>query len=475
MPATSGLLHRHVAFLEALRGAGLPVSLAEDLDAVAALGALAAAGGWGERRTVRDAYAATLVKRSSQRPTFETLFDLYFPRLIGGGVAERDADVDEDPAAGRAAGRDSAEALRDFRDRLAEALADGDEPRLDALATEAVARFGAMPGRGPGLSSWSAYTALQRVSPAELVDQVVQGLLLGDATGDGATREQAERTAGRRTGAFARRVEDDARRRIAEEKGADHVANVAVRPSLDRIDFTSARRSDLEDLRREIFPLARRLAARLTQEHHAQRRGPLDVRRTVRASMSTGGVPLTTHHRPRRPHRTDLVVLCDVSGSVAGFAQFTLMLVYALREQFGAVRAFTFVDDVHEVTHHFRPGGDLVDTLAALAADTAQAARWGRTSYGRALTRFAEDHPDAVGPKSSLLILGDARSNHSDLAEPVLRDLVATARHAWWLNPERRRNWGTGDSATAAYGAIVEMVECRNLAQLAELVHDLAG
>ena len=85
-------------------------------------------------------------------------------------------------------------------------------------------------------------------------------------------------------------------------------------------------------MRREIYPLARRLATRLTKEHHAQRRGPLDFRRTVRASISTGGVPLTTHHRPKRPHRTELVVLCDVSGSVANFAQFTLLLVYALRE-----------------------------------------------------------------------------------------------------------------------------------------------
>ena len=121
-------------------------------------------------------------------------------------------------------------------------------------------------------------------------------------------------------------------------------------------------------MRREIFPLARRLATRLTQEHHAKRRGPLDFRRTVRASVSTGGVPLTTHHKPKRPHRTDLVVLCDVSGSVANFAQFTLLLVFALRDLFQNVRAFTFIDHVHEVTEHFRPGADVVDVMADLAA-----------------------------------------------------------------------------------------------------------
>ncbi|MDO9457869.1 VWA domain-containing protein [Nocardioides sp.] len=469
VPGRSGLVDRHIAFLEALRGAGLPVSLAEDLDAVAALTAL----DWTDRAHVKEGYAATLVKRQSQRATFEALFDLYFPRLVGGGVAglERAEAEAADPDASPV--RDNAAALEAFRQELAEALEAGDEPgsqqRLQDLAAEMVGRFGAMPGRGPGLSSWSAYTAMQRVAPGDLVDRIVAALL-----GGGLTQEEAERGAGRRIGSFTARVEADARRRIAEEKGADHVANVALRPSIDRLDFTAARRSDLEQMRREIYPLARRLATRLTKEHHAKRRGPLDFRRTVRASMSTGGVPLATYHRPKRPHRTELVVLCDVSGSVANFAQFTLLLVFALRDQFQKVRAFTFIDHVHEVTHHFTPGADVVDVMADLAASTAHAALWGRTNYGRALAKFVEEHPDAVGPKTSLLILGDARSNYSDLNEQILQELAGTARHAWWLNPEHRRHWGTGDSAAATYGDIVPMVECRNLTQLGEFVHDLA-
>jgi uncharacterized protein with von Willebrand factor type A (vWA) domain len=469
----SGLLDRHVAFLEALRTAGVPVSLAEDLDAIAALRALP----WDDRGTVHAAYAATLVKKQSQRPTFDTLFDVYFPRLVGEGAdagwAAGDGLQDEDAGAGQqgeAGVRDGGAQLTTFREELADALAAGDEQDRARLAVEAVGRFGAMPGRGPGLSSWSAYTALQRISPAELVDRIVAALL-----DTGRAGEEARRAAERRIAGFTRLVEDDARRRIAEEKGADHVADVAVRPSIDRIDFTAARRADIEAMRREIYPLARRLATRLTREHHARRRGPLDFRRTVRASISTGGVPITTHHRPRRPHRTELVVLCDVSGSVASFAQFTLMLVFALREQFQSVRAFTFIDHVHEVTSYFRPGADPGQVMTDLAASTAHAALWGRTNYGRAFTRFAEHHPDALGPRSSLLVLGDARSNYSDLALPVLRDLAGAARHAWWLNPEHPRHWDTGDSAARAYGEIVPMVECRNLVQLGEFVHDLGA
>ncbi len=227
-------------------------------------------------------------------------------------------------------------------------------------------------------------------------------------------------------------------------------------------------------MRREIYPLARRLATRLTREHHALRRGPLDVRRTVRASLSTGGVPLTTRHRPKRARRTELVVLCDVSGSVANFAQFTLLLVFALREQFTKVRAFTFIDHVHEVTPPLPPrrrrrrrdGRPRREHRARRAVGTHQL-RPGLHHVRRRST------PTRSVPKTSLLILGDARSNYSDLSLPALRGLADAARHAWWLNPEHPRHWDTGDSAASAYGEIVPMVECRNLAQLAEFVHDL--
>ena len=111
--------------------------------------------------------------------------------------------------------------------------------------------------------------------------------------------------------------------------------------------------------------------------------------------------------------------------------------------------------------------------MSDLAASTAHAALWGRTNYGRAFTKFTDEHADALGPKSSLLILGDGRSNYSDLALPVLADLAGRARHAWWLNPEHRRQWDTGDSAASDYAGVLPMVECRNLTQLQEFVHDL--
>ncbi|GAB2972843.1 vWA domain-containing protein [Nocardioides montaniterrae] len=463
--AGSGLLERHLSFIEALRGAGLSVSLAEDIDSVAALSAI----GWGSREMVRDAMAATLLKRQTHRTTFDALFDVYFPPLVGNGVSTGEATEDAVLEPGAPITRDAL-ALQQFRDRLAEALAgEMSEADMVRMAAETVGQFGSMPGRGPGMSSWSAYTALQRVAPQELIDKIVAGLLAGAELGI----QDAERLANQRIGAFTAQVETDARRRIAEEKGPDHIADVAIRPSIDKLAFMSARRTDLEEMRREIFPLARRLATRLAKEQHSRQRGPLDFRRTVRASIATGGVPMTTHHKPKRPHRTDLVVLCDVSGSVANFAQFTLLFVWALRESFSSMRAFTFIDHVHEVTSVLRPGADPVDVMADLSGSAAHAALWGRTNYGRAFAKFEESYADALTPKTTLLILGDARSNYADLNEDVLKRLTGSVRRTYWLNPEHTRNWGTGDSAAPTYGQLVDMIECRNLEQLSDFVHDL--
>jgi uncharacterized protein len=437
------LLDRHLAFVEALRSAGLPVSLSEGLDAVRAIGEL----GLGDREALRAAYAATLVKRQPHRPAFDQVFDLYFPPLVGVSTGWTAGGLPDGP-----------EELAGFREALVEALGMGDPDVLTALAREAVQRFGLIRGRGPGEQRWSSYNVMNRVSPGELV---------GD---DPSTRRLVEAQAR----VFERLVEAEVRRRAAEVRGPEHVARYTVRKSIDQLDFTSARRSDLEEMRREIGPLARRLATRLNRHKASRRRGPVDFRHTVRASMSSGGVPLEIRHRPRRPTRSDLVVLCDISGSVASFAGFTLMLVFALREQFDRVRAFTFVDEIHEVTDRFRTGADPGETLASLAASAQHATLWGRTNYGRAFTRFAEEHPDALTPKTNLLVLGDARSNYSDLALPVVADLVKGARHAWWLNPESARHWDTGDSAARDYGALMPMVECRNLVQLGQFVSDLA-
>jgi uncharacterized protein with von Willebrand factor type A (vWA) domain len=305
-----------------------------------------------------------------------------------------------------------------------------------------------------------------------LMAGLLESFLAGQEAG-GLAERRARTLINARLARFESRVDVDVRRRLAELSDAESVARTARRPTIDQVNFLSATRADLAVLRREIRTLARQLATRLAIDQRRGSRGQLDFRRTIRASLSSGGVPMQTHHKPKRPLKSDLVVLCDVSDSVSSFAQFTLLLVYALREVFTKVRAFAFVDELDEVTRFFTPGGDPLDAVTRLATEADVTWLMGRTDYGRAFELFAERHADAIGPRTSLLILGDARSNYGDVALPTLRELAGRAKHAYWLNPERRGIWDTGDSRASDLGAVVPMVECRNLAQLGEFVDDL--
>jgi hypothetical protein len=464
------LVDRHIDFLDALRRAGLAVSVAEGIDAVESMRTVDLL----DREQLRAALAATLVKRQIHRSAFDSVFDIFYPSVTGeSAAAPSDTELPtRDPdAAHRGPLEDP---IRDrIRADLADFLRAGDERMLGALAREAVAAFGQVPGRMPRESGWSRMAVLDRISAQTLMAGLLDQFLAGAERG-GLAERRARTTINDRIARFERRVEADVRRRLAELSGADTVARTAVRPTIERVNFLGATRADLAALRREIQPLARRLASRLAIDQRRGKRGQLDFRRTIRASLSSGGVPISTHYRPRRPLKTELVVLCDISDSVSSFAHFTLLLVYALREQFTKVRAFAFVDELDEVTRFFTPGGDVLDAITRLTSEADVTWLLGRTDYGRAFELFARRFPDVVTPRTSLLILGDARSNYGDLALPVFAELAGRAKHAYWLNPERRAIWDTGDSRASEYGAIAPMVECRNLAQLGEFVHDLA-
>jgi len=447
-----GLLGTVEGFVAALRQAGVPVGTSEVIDATRVVGAVDLL----DRDQLRAGLAATLVKRPAHRPAFDTLFDLWWPVAVGEPV-ESEADQER-------AGVD----VDALRDELRHLLLTGDDEALRRFARRAVALLGRAETQ-PGRQSWFAYRVLRSLSADTLVASLLDALLAGEPRG-GLAEQVARQAVRERISAMQAYVEREVRRRVAEERDRDQVARTALRPLVDEVDFLRAQREDLTAMRRTVHPLARRLAARLAARRRLGRAGRLDVRRTVRASLGSGGVPLVTHHRPRRPHRPELVVLCDVSGSVAGFAHFTLMLTAALREQFTRVRAFAFVDTCDEVTRLFGAGADLADSVARLSRDADLVWYDGHSDYGHAFEVFTDRWPDAVGPKTSLLVLGDGRTNYRDPGLPLLEALVRRSRHAYWLNPEPQRQWGSGDSAADRYGEVVEMVECRTIAQLAEFV-----
>jgi len=466
--AAPGLLDRTVAFVQALRRAELPVSTSETVDAVRALVAVDIL----ERESLRAGLAATCCKRPAYRATFDALFDLYFPPRTGDGVEalsfDRGPGESPDEAPPPLAGLDRGA----LRDRLRDLLLDGDADALRRFARDAVAALGGAEAQG-GRQSWFAYKVLRALSPDTLMASLLERMLAGQQRG-GLAEKVARTTIAERTRQFEEAVEQEVRRRLAEERGLAAVEKHAIRPLAEQVDFLRASRADLVELRRQVQPLARRLASRLTARQRLGKQGRLDFRRTVRSSLAYGGVPLETHHKPRRPHKPDLVVLCDVSGSVSSFAHFTLLLTSALRGQFSKVRAFAFIDTLDEVTRFFGPDAELGDVMARVSSEADLVWFDGHSDYGHAFEVFEERYADAVTPKTSLLVLGDGRTNHRQPGLPVFKRLTQQARHTYWLNPEPTAYWGSGDSAVRSYQPYVdEMVECRNAVQLSDFVSRL--
>jgi uncharacterized protein with von Willebrand factor type A (vWA) domain len=176
--------------------------------------------------------------------------------------------------------------------------------------------------------------------------------------------------------------------------------------------------------------------------------------------------------KPRRA-RPELVVMCDVSGSVAGFSHFTLLLVHALREQFSRVRVFAFIDTTDEVTRFFDTGADLGNAMSRMIREADLVSYDGHSDYGNAFGVFAERFTSSITSRTSLLVLGDGRNNYRDPNLEALARLVSVAKHAHWLNPEPRGQWGSGDSAAKVYNEVISMHECRSAQQLASVVAGL--
>lgn len=471
---------RLTGLVRALRGHGMRIGPAETVDAAAVVEVL----GLADREQLRAGLAAALLRAESQRPLYDAVFDLFFPLGVGDPQAVRDrrgTGADPSGTANGAGGSDGADtsdgadpAHREaLRERIAAALAADDRAALARLAREAVAAYGHFgTGSSPGSDGWSAHRTLDRIRPETLLARVLATLRAGaaedpDDLADRVTPDEVRR----RIRLFRALVGTEARRRVAELRGTERIAERAVAPGPDRIDFLAAGRDQIAELRRTVQPLARKLATRLAARRRRAARGEIDLRRTLRRSLSTGGVPLRPAYRLRRPGRPEIVLLCDVSGSVAGFADFTMLLVQAMSDQFSRVRVFAFVNRTAEVTHLLRAGGTAPEQLGHRILTEAGVYGWhGNSDYGTALGEFAEHHLAAVGPRTSVLILGDARTNHRDPNLPALRLIAARARRVHWLNPEQPALWSTGDSAALAYAEVVDMHPCRNARRLGELV-----
>lgn len=423
-----------------------------------------------DREAVREGLACAVLRRADHRQTYDALFDLWWPAALGGRT------VLEDESAGPAADVDPQD-VEAMREMLLQLLTDNPEigeldDRLVAMIAQIVQAYGRYTSsRGP---SYSSYQALKAMDMGQLQGRLLAGLLAPYGDDPSPTQEQiAKSLAAQRIAQLRRMVEGETKRRTAEQLGRQHVQMYGIPQLAENVEFLRASGDQLRQMRRVVAPLARVLAARLAARRRRARAGSIDLRKTLRKSMSTGGVPIDVVLKKPRPARPELVVLCDMSGSVAGFSHFTLLLVNALRQQFSRVRVFAFIDTTDEVTGMFGADADLAIVIQRITREAKVFTRDGHSDYGNAFVSFTENFPGVLSPRSSLLVLGDGRTNYRNPAADVLARMVTSSRHAHWLNPEPKHLWGSGDSAVPRYEDVITMHECRSAKQLAAVIDQL--
>ena len=469
-------------FIVELRRAGLPVSLTENLDAMEAVTHIPIE----DREAFKYALGATLVKNHAHWKAFEVVFEVYFSLrgpeydvIREGDDAVPGEDGELAPGEGQQSqgGGGGMQSLtpEQLAEMLFKALMNGDASMLAALARQAVTRFAGMePGRPVG-GTYYLYRTLRNLELDDLLEQLIEASREEAPEDLTSLEERLERDEfSDRIEQLKREIEAEIRRRLVADRGIDAMAKTLRKPLPEDIDFMHASREELANLRKAIYPLTRKLAARLARKRRHGRKGALDFRSTMRHSLSYGGVPAELKFRYPSPSKPEVMVVADISGSVAAFARFTLHLVYAISNQFSKVRSYVFIDGLDEVTRFFDGVEDIGEAVHRVNTEADVVWVDGHSDYGHAFGVFWERFNRDVGPKTTVLILGDARNNYHASQSWILKEVQHKARKVYWLNPEPRAYWDTGDSIVGEYGNHCDGVfEVRNLRQLERFVENL--
>ena len=455
--------------LWSLRRAGFVISTAQAIDCVRA----ARAVGLGSRETLRDALAAVVVDRGRDRPRFDRAFDAFFfaKRSARGDIWQRLA------AAGFV--EDELAELRALLTALASSSG-GAEPAAHPLQ--------AMLDGGAELDRLLQLTGVRRSLDA--LHNPLQAGFFAYRVEESLGVPRAHRALGalrvRLRDAFGARGDLLADALKAElERAADevraHVRDVVAQRgeqeqsggrSLASTPFARLSTDEIDEVRRAVRRFAERLRGgeRLKRRH--ARRGRIDPHRTLRRALRTGGVPFEPARQRRRRDKPRLILLCDVSDSVRGAASFMLEFVAATHDLFERTRSFVFVSDLAETTELFQR--ESIDVALARAYGGHVVSVTSNSNYGRALRLFASRHLHDVDRRTTVVVLGDGRTNfHEDAAE-VLGHIRERARALVWLSPEGRGAWALGDSAMSRYEPectqVLEVRSARELEEAARLL-----
>ena len=447
-----GLAAKLLGFCEELRSEGVAVGTSEILDAFAALDEVP----WTSREDFREALATTIAKSQEDRRLFELLFDRWFFRAAETEAISR--GIEE--TAQRSEGAERLD-IDELREQIRQAIIEQNDGEMRDLARLAISAFG-REGEGSGVVG----VDVQRI-------RRTLGLSAGTQAPaeDGATelppieREQLN--------AFERHLRRELERDLIERTSTLPPSRPLA--ELDRALPTSPTQ-DLAAVHRAVSQMKRRLATLGHEQRGRRRSAGIDVRRTMRGSLETGGVPMNLRYRPKRPRRPEIYVLCDVSTSVTSASVFFLSVLHALHDSFRKLRSFVFIERISEVTDVFEHERDFRVIAQRISSEGGVADVSGYTDYGRVWLEFLGEISDDLDPRSTVIVLGDARTNGREPHAEVFAQVSERAGRLFWLNPEPKLYWNYGDSVMAAYERYCDgAFECWTTRHLENFVNVVAG
>jgi uncharacterized protein with von Willebrand factor type A (vWA) domain len=467
---------RIIEFTNLLRKSGIRVSVAEAIDAFRALDELSI----DDRGVFKDALRASMVKRGDEISTFDELFELYWSGFydslrdsfgnLGDQLGEMGVDL-ESLLAQMAEMMEGMEGKMDLGE-LAKALLTQDLAALENMIREAAEQAGTdrienmlqvgffsrrtneqldLDGAGGEMEDLAAKLAEMGMGSEEIeaIRQMIQKLLENMRR---SVKNFVERELRTRNHDYMEKF----RKEMLQEKSFYHLTE-----------------DEIARMREVVNRLAQRIKNVLSVRKKRIKRGKLDLHNTLRRNMARGGIPFEVIYKHRRKDRPKLVILCDVSSSVANVSRFMLQFMYGLQEAFTKIRSYVFVSDLGEVTSVFKDSD--VNTAIEKALDGGDVINvYTRSNFGQAFHDFWRDHLSSIDKKTTVIVLGDARNNYNDPRAWCLRDIHNKAKNVVWLNPESPSAWGFGDSVMDRYKPYCDRVEeCRNLRQLSKIVDDV--
>jgi uncharacterized protein with von Willebrand factor type A (vWA) domain len=453
-------LHR---FFRAARGAGVRLSPAESIDAMRAVAKV----GFSDRTILRDTFLLTLAKTQDEKKALGDCFDLFFDQPEPSQAAPDDGEMDDSENSGSEtpeSGSDSdasggGDAAQDLGS-LAQMLLSQDRNEIATAIANASSTA--------SLSDIRYFTQ-RGIFSGRILEAMGIARLRDDLDTLTATNPaMAERLAAA-LGALRETVRDTVSQALLlyGREEAENLRNEILRNApLSRIEPRQ-----VEQMRRLIRQIARRLRERYSKPRKRQRRGHLDVRRTLRRNAAWGSVPFLTAWKRKHRDKPKIVALCDVSGSVARVSDFFLLLIHSLHEVVSDVRSFAFSGNLIEVS-------DILEAKSPEAAMAEIMAKvgFGSSDYGGSLADFEKQWMSAVTPQTTVIVLGDARSNNLDPRADILRRIGERSKRLVWLNPEGRMAWGWGDSEMPRYSTFCTVVrQCSTAQQLERAVSDIVA